>query len=189
MPQRLRGRRGEHDRVIHTLAVVREDRVARNAQCVEARYGDVGEHRDVRRHGHRIGPVEAVQSRREQPDAETRVFRETGTSGEGDVDLLFERAVHVRSLEVPDDPAQKPFAFPRRPLFLRFTVLPGTLLGVFPNFRVFRRDGRRDLSQRVALRDADTHGRPSRKDGADRYEGNEGDSAQHALYRYWSSTS
>ena len=43
--------------------------------------------------------------------------------------------------------------------------------------------------QRVALRDADTHGRPSRKDGADRYEGNEGDSAQHALYRYWSSTS
>lgn len=92
-------------------------------------------------------------------------------------------------LEVPDDPAQKPFAFPCRPLFLRFTVLPGTLLGVFPNFRVFRRDGRRDLSQRVALRDADTHGRPSRKDGADRYEGNEGDSAQHALYRYWSSTS
>ncbi len=103
------GRRGEHHRIVQTAFVVRENVVSRHAQRIEPRYRNVGEDRDVRRRRDRIRTVEAEQSRRQQADAEARVLRIAGASGEGEVDLLFEGLVGGRFSEVIDYAAQERF--------------------------------------------------------------------------------
>ena len=94
------GRRSEHHRIVDALAVAGEDVVARDAQRIESRNRDVGEDRNVRRRSDRVRTVYAVESGRQQSDAETRILRIAGASGEGEVDFLLERAVARRSLEI-----------------------------------------------------------------------------------------
>ena len=101
------GRRGEHHRVVYAAFVVRENVVSRHAQRIEARHRDVAEDRDVRRRRDRVRAVEAVESRSQQPDAETRVLRVAGTSGEGEIYLLLEGLVGGRLPEIIDDAPQK----------------------------------------------------------------------------------
>ena len=105
------GRRGEHHRIVYAAFVVRENVVSRHAQRIEPRYRDVAEDRDVGRRRDRVRAVEAVESRRQQADAETRILRVAGTSGEGEVDLLLEGLVGGRLPEVIDDAPQEGFLF------------------------------------------------------------------------------
>ena len=105
-PQRTRRRR-EGERVVEPAAVLREDRVAGDAEGVEPRHGDVGEDRDVGRRADGVGPVDAVEPRGEQADAQARVLRVARSAGEGEVDLLLEGPVDGRAAEIVHDPLQK----------------------------------------------------------------------------------
>ena len=97
-------------RIAQTPFVVLEDVVARKAEQQEFLGRDVAVDRDVGGSGHRVRAVETVQTGDEEAQTEADVGRVVGTGGDAPVDLFLERAVHVRTAVVVDDPADEALA-------------------------------------------------------------------------------